>query len=83
MIPTVLQADLPSLARLTSKRRQQRPKMATGLRSVKQAKHEDIVKVGTRFLNTYYMSNTFTGNQSMILDSSTKCDSNSDIDYKL
>jgi len=39
-------------------------------------------KVDARFLDFYYMSNTFTGDLSVICDSSTECDSGSDIDYK-
>jgi hypothetical protein len=45
--------------------------MVTGL--------EDIIKVGARLLDFYYMSNSFISDPSVILDSSAECDTKSDI----
>jgi hypothetical protein len=45
--------------------------MVTGL--------EDIIKVGARLLDFYYMSNSFISDPSVILDSSAECDNESDI----
>jgi hypothetical protein len=56
--------------------------MATGFWSVRQTKHKNIIKVDARFLDFFYISNVFTDDPFVILDSSTEYDSKSDVDYK-